>query len=76
MDRTEVRSLLPHINDSEQLHQRNVQTSYRHLICIPSKAASLIIVWAAVVGAMYYFVLSTVVIFIYTNALTVISVSA
>ena len=49
MDRTEVRSLLPY-NNSEQLHQRNVQTSYRHPICIPSKAA--IIVWAAVVGAL------------------------
>ena len=43
-------------------------------MCLPSKAAILIILWTAIVGVMYYFTLAIVVIAVYTNPLTVTSI--
>ena len=43
-------------------------------VCLPSKAAILIILWTAIVGVMYYFTLTIVVIAVYTNPLTVKSI--
>ena len=44
-------------------------------LCLPSKAATQVILWTAVVGTMYYFALSLVMIIIYTNPLTSASIS-
>ena len=44
-------------------------------LCLPSKAATQIILWTAVVGTMYYLALSFVMIIIYTNPLTSASIS-
>ena len=43
-------------------------------VCLPSKAAILIILWTAIIGTMYYFILSVAVIAIYTNPLTTTSI--
>ena len=75
---TEVRGLLPQptLSNNKQLHRNKRQSACQHL-CLPSKAAMLIIIWAAVVGAMYYFIRSVVVVFIYsTNPFVMSSMSA
>ncbi len=43
-------------------------------VCLPSKLAILIILWTAIVGTMYSFILTIVVIAVYTNPLTMTSI--
>ena len=74
---TEVKCLLPQspmASVNKHLHQKKVQSACQHL-CLPSKAAILIIIWAAIVGAMYYFIQSIAVVALYTNPLTATSLS-
>ena len=71
---TELSHLLqqPIINEPSQVERRQRETSScpcKHF-CLPSKAAILIILWTAAVGAVYNFVLLVaVVIMVTTNTL-------
>lgn len=75
---TEMRHLLPQtVLGSQWLQQlRDTCSQFCRSLCLPSKAAILIILWTAIVGIMYYCALSIVVIAIYTNPLTTASISA
>ena len=58
----ESKCLLPQpnsVNESSQRHQQRVANKccLSHHLCIPSKAAILILLWTAVVGTLYYFFL-------------------
>ncbi len=68
--------LLPQARQRNQLLQRTKDALFCRSLCLPSKAATLVIFWTAVVGIMYYLALSIVVILIYTNPLTTASISA
>ena len=70
----EKRHLLPQTTHRSQHLQQKHAWLCRSL-CLPSKAAILIILWTAIVGIMYYCALSIVVIAIYTNPLTTASIS-
>ena len=68
----ELRFLLPQPPTASGHFQRDAKCCQH--VCLPSKAAIVIILWTAIVGTMYYFTLSVVVIAIYTNPLTATSI--
>ena len=55
----------PDINEGEQNQQGSSTYSCKH-VCLPSKAAILIILWTAAVGAMYNFILLVAVVLMVT----------
>ena len=62
----ESKCLLPQpnsVNESSQRHQQRVANKccLSHHLCIPSKAAILILLWTAVVGTLYYYLLGVAV---------------
>ena len=71
----EMRHLLPQAMRRNQQLQQTKDVWFCRSLCLPSKAATLVIFWTAVVGIMYYSALSIVVIAIYTNPLTTASIS-
>ena len=67
--------------ESQYLLVRSPQSAHRNAqlqccqICILSKAATLIILWTAIVGSLYYLVLSATQMVVYKNPLTTTTVS-
>ena len=73
----EMGHLLPQAQRNQKLQGTKHSASwFCRSLCLPSKAATLVIFWTVVVGIMYYLALSMVVIFIYTNPLTSASIAA
>ena len=60
---------------SPQSAHRNAQLQCCQIFCILSKAATLIILWTAIVGSLYYLVLSATQMVVYKNPLTTTTVS-
>ena len=54
----ETQPLLPQPSTDVQSHQKNIKMAccWPKHICLPSKAAMLIILWTAVVGTAYTFI--------------------
>ena len=62
------------VHSPQSAHQ-NARLQCYQIFCIPSKAATLVILWTAIVGSLYYLVLSATQIVVYKNPLTTTSVS-